>query len=105
LRYDPRVGRAADIVNRSTSTYVNHAADNVPADETHSTAIVKDLGVEGGKVISLQGASHEYDDSVRSVLVEGRNAIPDCSYTDFGTSVIDDGQSGYVFSVVILVGP
>ncbi|WP_243841347.1 hypothetical protein [Mycobacterium sp. DL592] len=105
LRSDPRLARAADIVNRSTMSYVNHTAENVPADQLHPTAVVKDVGVSGSKVISLAGASHEYGDSVRGVLVEGRDVIPDCSYTDFGSSVIDDGQSGYVFTVVILVGP
>ncbi|WP_431232959.1 hypothetical protein ACQ856_27045 [Mycolicibacterium psychrotolerans] len=104
LRYDPRAARVADTVNQSTSGYVNHVADNVPADETHPTAVAKDLGITGGTVISLQGASRDYGDSIRGVLLEGRNAIPDCSYTDFGTSVIND-ESGYILTVVILVGP
>ncbi|MBI3689154.1 MAG: hypothetical protein HY239_00215 [Mycolicibacterium aromaticivorans] len=84
LRYDPRAGR--------------------PADEAHPTSVAKDLGITGSKVISLQGASRDYGDSIRGVLLEGRNAIPDCSYTDFGTSVIND-ESGYILTVVILVGP
>ncbi|GAY16752.1 CAP domain-containing protein [Mycobacterium sp. shizuoka-1] len=105
LRYDARVERAADIVNRSTMSYVNHTADTVPADDPHPTGIVADVGVVGAKVISLQGAGHEFGDAVHSVLLEGRTAIPDCAYTDFGASVIDDAESGYIFTVVILVGP
>ena len=47
LRYDPRAEHAADIINRSTYVYLNHTAQNVPADDPHPTAIVKDLGIEG----------------------------------------------------------
>ena len=104
LRYNPTVERAADIVNRSTYAYLNHSAENVPADDPHPTAIVKDLGITAGKVSSLQSAARNETDAIRGVLLEGRNVIPDCSYTDFGISLLHEEQSDYILAVVVLVG-
>ncbi|CQD06672.1 hypothetical protein BN000_01328 [Mycobacterium europaeum] len=104
LRYSPTVEHAADIVNRSTYTYLNHTAENVPADDPHPTAIVKDLGMDASKVLSLQGAAREEADAIKGVLLEGRTAIPDCAYTDFGASVLHEEQSDFTLAVVVLVG-
>ena len=104
LTYNPTVEHAADIVNRSTYTYLNHTAENVPADEQHPTAILNDLGIKANKVLSLQGAAHNEADAIKGVLLEGRNAIPDCSYTDFGVSLLNEGQSDFILAVIVLVG-
>nr|WP_323055573.1 hypothetical protein [Mycobacterium pinniadriaticum] len=104
LRYNPTVEHAADIVNRSTYAYLDHTAENVPADEPHPTAIVADLGVNASQVYSLQGAARNENDAIKGLLLEGRDAIPDCSYTDFGASLLHEEQSGYILAVVILVG-
>ncbi|TDZ44033.1 hypothetical protein CCUG63695_04025 [Mycobacteroides franklinii] len=104
LRYNPTVERAADIVNRSTYAFLNHTAENVPADEPHPTAIAKDLGIAGSKVTSLQGAGHNEADALKGVLLEGRDDIPDCSYTEFGSSLLYEEQSGFTLIVVVLAG-
>ena len=104
LRYNPTVEHAAEIVNRSTYTYLNHTAENVPADDPHPTAIVKDLGMNASKVSSLQGAARDEADAIKGVLLEGRAAIPDCAYTDFGASVLHEEQSDFTLAVVVLVG-
>ena len=87
LKYNATVEHAAEIVNQSTYAYLNHTAENVPADDPHPTAIVKDLGINSSRVLSLQGAAHDEAGAIKGVLLEGRNAIPDCSYTDFGVSL------------------
>jgi hypothetical protein len=104
LQYNPTVEHAADIVNHSTFTYLNHTAENVPADNPHPTAIVKDLGIDTSKVISLQGAGHIEGDAIKGVLLEGRDAIPDCSYTDFGVSRLYEPDSDFSLVAVVLVG-
>jgi hypothetical protein len=104
LNYNSRVEQAADIVNRSTFTYLAHTAENVPADSTHPTAIVKDVGIDTTKVISLQGAGHVEGDAIKGLLLEGRDAIPDCTYTDFGASHLYEPESDYNLVVTILVG-
>jgi hypothetical protein len=103
LNYNPTVEHAADIVNRSTYTFLDHSAKNVPADDPHPTAIMKDLGIKANKVSSFQGAAHNEADAVKGVLLEGRNAIPDCSYTDFGVSLLYEPQSDFTLAVVVLV--
>lgn len=103
LRYNPTVERAADIINRSTYTYLNHTSENVPADDPHPLAITKDLGINSSKVISLQGAGHSPADAIKSILLEGYKDIPDCSYTDFGSSELYEEQSGFTLMVVVLV--
>lgn len=105
LKPDPAVDKLADVVNQSTFTYVNHTAENVPADDPHPTAIAKDLGIAGSKVMSLQGAGVAESDAIHGVLIEGFSAIPDCSYTEIGTSVLREPDSGYTLLVVVLVGP
>ncbi|CPS04365.1 Uncharacterised protein [Mycobacteroides abscessus subsp. massiliense] len=104
LQYNPTVERAADIVNRSTYAFLNHTAENVPADEPHPTAIAKDLGIAGSKITSLQGAGHNEADALKGMLLEGRNDIPDCSYTEFGSSLLYEEQSGFTLIVVVLAG-
>lgn len=104
LNYNPTVEHAADIVNRSTFTYLDHSAQNVPAGGPHPTAILRDLGIDTGKAISLQGAAHDEADAIRGLLLEGRDVIPDCSYTDFGVSHLYEPGSGYHLAVAVLVG-
>jgi hypothetical protein len=105
LAYDPRVEHAAEIVNRSTYDFLQHTAQNVPADDPHPTAIVKDLGIEGTKSYALQGAGQDEANAVRGLLLQGFNVIPDCGYTSIGASRLYEADSGYYLVVVILVGP
>jgi hypothetical protein len=103
LNYNAAVEHAADIVNRSTYSYLAHAAENVPADDPHPTAIVKDLGINASKASSFQGAGRDPADAMKGLLLQGRNAIPDCSYTDFGVSLLQEPQSDFTLAVVVLV--
>ncbi|MBI3214218.1 MAG: hypothetical protein HYZ38_10380 [Mycobacterium sp.] len=105
LTVDPRVDRAADIVNQSTYDYVDHTARDVPADDPHPAAIVKDLGIEGAKTYALQGAALDDADAIRGLLVQGFSVIPDCGYTSIGTSRLYEPESGFHLLVVVLVGP
>jgi hypothetical protein len=104
LNFNPTVEHAAEIVNQSTYAYLNHTAENVPADDPHPTAILKDLGINSSRALSLQGAAHDEAGAIKGVLLQGRNAIPDCSYTDFGVSLLHEEQTNYFLAVVVLVG-
>lgn len=106
LRYDPIAEHAAEIVNRSTEGYVTHTARIVPADsKPFPMPILKDLGSKAGKAISLQGAAVNDTDAIKGVLLEGHELIRDCSYTDFGVSLIRNSETGYTFTVAVLAGP
>lgn len=103
LRHNPTVEHAADIINRSTHSYLNHTAENVPADEPHQKAIVRDLGIEATRTASFQGAGHDVADATKGMLLEGRDAFPDCAYTDFGVSSLYEEQSDFTLVAVVLV--
>ncbi|WP_235738277.1 hypothetical protein [Mycolicibacterium austroafricanum] len=105
LRYDPQAEHAAEIINRSTYAYVNHTAEHVPADDTHPAAIAADVGLTGTKVISLQGAGKSERDAIQGLVTQGYLALPDCAYTDFGTSMLYEPESGYSLAVVVMAGP
>ena len=104
LRYNPVVEHAAEIVNRSTYDYLKHTAKSVPIEEPHPTAIMKDLGIGAGKVLSLKDSSEKEADAIKGMLLQGYAAWPDCSYTDFGVSLLHEEQTGYFLVIVVLVG-
>ncbi|MGY4709653.1 hypothetical protein ACXDF8_08880 [Mycolicibacterium sp. CBM1] len=104
LRHNDTVAHAADVVNRSTQAYLSHSSFDIPADDTHPRAILKDLGIQTDKAIALQGAGHTAADAIKGALLEGYRAIPDCAYTAIGTSLLVEEQTGYVLVVAILVG-
>lgn len=104
LRHDAVLDKAAEIVNRSTHSYLNYSTADVPADDPNPSAILADLGVRTDRAFSLQGAGRTGADAIKGVLLQGYKAIPDCSYTEIGTSLISEERSGYVLVVAILVG-
>lgn len=104
LHHNDTVEQAADIVNRSTYDYLSHRTGDVPADERNPTAILKDLGITTTQAISLQGAAKSEADAIKGALLQGYKAIPDCTYSEIGTSRLYEEQSGYVLVVIILVG-
>jgi hypothetical protein len=103
LEYDPAVEQAAEVVNRSTDVYLDHTARHVPVADP--LPIVHDFGGVGGKAISLFGATDNASDSIKSVLLQGFNAIPDCAYTRFGASTLWNASTGKSLATVVLVGP
>jgi hypothetical protein len=105
LRYDPTLQRAADIVNRSTEAYFDTTAPVTPADsKPQPMPILKDFGSNASKAILLQGASINGGEAIKGAVVQGFATIPDCSYTDFGTSTIYSEATGYTLVVAVLAG-
>ncbi|MGV0642703.1 hypothetical protein [Mycolicibacterium sp. XJ879] len=103
LTYSPELERAAEIINRSTSDYLDHTGENIPADDPHPMPILTELGIEAENVHSLQGAGHAEADAIKGLTLQGYKTIPDCAYTEFGTSGLYEPQSGYFLVVAVLV--
>jgi hypothetical protein len=102
LRYNATVERAAEIINRSTDTYLNQEARRVPvADPLEG---LKDLGYHGTKAYLLQGADKDSGIAIKGALLEGYAAIPDCSYTEFGASMRRNESTGYNLASLVLAG-
>ena len=106
FRHSDVAAQAADIINRSTRNYLAHDTAVVPADDPHPVAILRDLGVETEKAKLLQGAGPSAADAIKGAILQGFKEIPDCSYTDIGSSLLVEEKSGYVVvAAVILGGP
>lgn len=103
LRYDPVVEQVAEMSNRSTDRYLNHATATVPVSDP--TPGLKDLGYHGKKGLLLAGASKDEDKAIKAAILEGFDKLPDCSYTDFGVSMLQNQSNGYYLTALVLAGP
>jgi hypothetical protein len=100
LRSEPVVEQAADIVNRSTDVWLDHKGRAVPVPDP--LPVLKDLGYGGGRAVQVQGAGNTDAEAIEGLLVVGYDIVPDCSYTDFGVSVMQNQSTGHYLAVVVL---
>ena len=100
LRSDPVVEQAADIVNRSTDVWLDHKGRAVPVPDP--LPVLKDLGYGGGRAVQVQGAGNTDAEAIEGLLLVGYDIVPDCSYTDFGVSVMQNQSTGHYLAVVVL---
>lgn len=103
LQYNDVVAHVADIINKSTDDYLDQSATRVPISDPLQG--LKDLGYGGSKSHLLQGANESAAIAIKAALLEGYDAIPDCSYTDFGVSMRHNDATGYTLAVVVLAHP
>jgi hypothetical protein len=102
LRYNPIVEQAASVITRLNDDYVNHTAQEEPVE--NALPGLKDLGYNGNKAKLLQGTAKKDADAIKSMILEGYEAIPDCSYTDFGVNLRRNETTGYTFATTVLAG-
>ncbi len=102
LRPDASAEEASAIVIRSTDKYLDHTARAVPVSDP--LPILKDLGSGANKAKLLQGAGRTEADAIEFVLISGYAAIPDCSFTDYGVSALQNTLSGYFLTSMVLAG-
>ena len=102
LRANPVADQVAAKINQSTQDYMEHQATQTPI--TDPLTGLKILGYPGSKASLLQGASTDYSDSIKALMLQGYNKIPDCAYTDFGANMQQNERTGYWLTVVVLAG-
>lgn len=102
LRSDPIVEHAAEIVNRSTDRWLDHTGRAVPVPDP--LPVLKDLGYAGGRAMHVQGAGDTEAKAIAGLLLVGYDKIPECSYTDYGVSVMQNQATGHYLTVVVLAG-
>lgn len=104
LHPDPVAARVAMIANKSYPDWLAHISTSPPI--TDPLPGLKELGYAGNKGKFLGGVSKKSAaDAIKGVLLEGYAAILDCSYTDYGASMLSDQASGYTLAAVVLAGP
>lgn len=102
LRFDPVVEQVAANVNDSTDKWVSFTARAVPVPDP--LPVLKDYGYGGGKATMLQGAGDTDGKAIKGLLLQGYAKIPDCSYTDYGVSVVRNELTGYFLTTLVLAG-
>jgi hypothetical protein len=103
LRPEPLADQTAVIVAKSLATYLDHNARVVPV--TDPLPILKDLGLNVGKAKLVQGAGKTEDDAITSALIIGVKDLPDCSYSEYGTTVLPNtNRGGYYLTAAVLAG-
>jgi uncharacterized protein YkwD len=102
LQSDPLVERAAQMATQQTSDYVSHRSAAVPF--TDPMPALKTIGYTGKTALLVSGYGTSEADAVHGVLLEGRELIPNCTYTHYGvSSTRDDG--GFNLASLVLAAP
>ncbi|EHB58511.1 hypothetical protein MycrhDRAFT_0947 [Mycolicibacterium rhodesiae JS60] len=99
LQADPLVERVAQMASANTSDYVNFRTSAVPF--TDPMPALATIGYRGSKALLFAGYGTTPADALRGVLLEFRQAKPDCTYTVSGINALGDSTGFYVASVVL----
>ena len=102
FRPNPVVDQAAEKITRSVTDYLDHTATQVPIEEPLPG--LKILGYPGSKATALQGAGKTEANAIKGALVAGYGKIPDCSYTDYGASMLRNERTGWYLTAAVLAG-
>ena len=87
---------------QATSDYISHRNAAVPF--TDPMPALKTIGYTGSKAILLSGYGTDEADAIHGLVLEGRESIPNCSYTQYGASATrDDG--GFNLTSLVLAAP
>jgi hypothetical protein len=100
LRPDPLVESTAEDINRSSAVWLDHAGRVAPVDDP--MPLLKDRGFGGKKARLVQGAGRTSADAIKGLLLQGYLDIPDCSYTEYGVSLMTNRTTNYVLSAIVL---
>jgi hypothetical protein len=102
LRSEPVVEQVAANVNQSTDLWIDHTAHAVPVPDP--LPVLKDLGYAGNKATMIVSAGQTEADAIKGLLLQGYAKIPDCSYTDYGASFLQNQTSGYFLATLVMAG-
>ncbi|MGH3635384.1 MAG: hypothetical protein ACRDTS_15125 [Mycobacterium sp.] len=102
LRSDPIAEQAANKINQMTDEWLNHTGTQVPPEDPLPG--LKILGYGGNKATQIQGAGKTEASAIKGAMLEGYKKIPDCSYTDYGASMMLNERTGEYISAVVLAG-
>jgi hypothetical protein len=102
LQSDPLVLRAAQMATQRLSDYIGHRTAAIPISDPMPA--LKTIGYPGTKATLVGGYGADEADSIHGLLLEGREAIPNCSYTQYGVSSTQD-DDGFYLTTVVLAAP
>jgi hypothetical protein len=124
LQSDPVLNAVSQRITRETDDYIRHTARSLPiASDTDLLRVMRESGYNTAKAKLLAGygdyhtggAGDDEAKAIRGTVLQGWGfeALPDCAYTKYGVSAInDDGSQGwpstapraYTVTTVVLAG-
>ena len=99
LQSDPFVVRVAQMATQGLSDYTSHRSAAIPFSDPMPA--LKTIGYPGTKALLMSGYGADEADAIHGLLLEGRESIPNCSYTQYGVSSTRDDDGFYLTSVVL----
>jgi hypothetical protein len=99
---DPVLEDVARRSNGETDGYIVHIAKYQPFEDP--MPVLHDLGYTTGKAKLLVGYGDTEAKAIKGALLEGFEAIPDCTYTKYGVHILKNDDQGYVLASVLLAG-
>jgi hypothetical protein len=103
LQSDPVLDDVARRANGETQSYIEHTARFEPFEDP--MPVLHDLGYNASKAKLVPGYGDIEAKAIHGVIVQGWNAIPDCTYTKYGVNVLANPEGmhgGYVLAALVL---
>jgi hypothetical protein len=101
LQSDPLVTRAAQMANQESREYIRYRSAVVPF--TDPMPALKTIGFTGSKALLVSGYGKNERDSIHGLIVEGHDALRDCTWTQYGVDTLED--EGFILTSVVLARP
>jgi hypothetical protein len=102
LQSDPLVLRVSEMATQRLTDFISHRTAEIPIDDPMPA--LKTIGYPGTKATLVGGYGADEAEAIHGLLLEGRVAIPDCSYTQYGVSTAQ-ADDGFYLTTVILAAP
>lgn len=110
LESDPVLNDVALRNTSETDTYLLHVSrdepfeseERIPKRTTLLATILRDVGYNASKSKLLVGYGHVEADAISGALLQGWDSIPDCAYTKYGVSAIDNADPQQTVTAVVL---
>lgn len=107
MRYNPIVERVAEISNRTSDNWLDLAGRNYYVADPKPG--LKDLGY-GGDKNNIKGQLLSGADKIEAEAIHGAlleylyDKSDDCTFTDFGVSMLRNERTGYYLASIVLAG-
>jgi hypothetical protein len=100
LQPDPVLTDVAQRANGETQSYMEHTARFEPFEDP--MPVLHDLGYNASKAKLVAGYGDVEAKAIHGVVVQGWEAIPDCTYTKYGLNVLANADKGYALAALVL---
>lgn len=105
---DPVLDEVAQRNTAETEAYLTHTARVAPFENSLNKPLMQilhEMNYDANKGYLLVGYGRNEADSMRALLLQGTEYLPDCSYTKYGVNALAGDSQKYVLTAVVLAAP